>query len=207
MTDQPAYGFYGKMPCVGDFVRRGLSQPFVSVWDEWMQTLLMAGETAMGVRWHDCYLSAPIWRFALSPGMCGPHAVTGLMMPSIDRVGRRFPLCVAAEMDATAWTACLAVHPIIDRLEQAALRTLDDDATLEHLQDTLAELPPPAKITLVNTHSAGFAACHDIKNTTSIWVATIDTQSRVLVTPTLPQGAAQATALFDLNDPYWALTN
>ena len=42
------------------------------------------------------YLEAPVWRFALPPGMCGERAVLGLMLPSVDKAGRYFPLTFAA---------------------------------------------------------------------------------------------------------------
>ena len=71
----PAYGFYGKVPCLGDFVRRGLSQAFVEDWDAWMQELLVIAQVTMEDRWQDCYMSAPIWRFTLAAGLCraGPQ--------------------------------------------------------------------------------------------------------------------------------------
>ena len=43
-------------------------------------------------------MMAPIWRFALAPGVAGPLPMLGVMMPSVDRVGRQFPLTLAAPM-------------------------------------------------------------------------------------------------------------
>jgi type VI secretion system protein ImpM len=37
-----------------------------------------------------------VWRFAISPGILGPEGLGGVMMPSVDRVGRYFPLMIAA---------------------------------------------------------------------------------------------------------------
>jgi type VI secretion system protein ImpM len=50
----------------------------------------------LGEDWLPTWNMAPIWRFALSPGCCGRDAVLGLWMPSVDRVGRQFPLTFAA---------------------------------------------------------------------------------------------------------------
>lgn len=205
MRGQMAYGFYGKVPCVGDFIRRGLSQPFVLGWDQWMQTLLVTAQTAMGEDWEASYHNAPIWRFALSADLCGPYAVAGVVMPSIDRVGRRFPLCLATEIDAPVWTAYHAVQPSIDHLEEIALRMLDYDATLEYLENALGTLLPPTPIVTANTQTIDGVTPQDAKNAASIWVAAIDAKSCVLLAPTLPQGKAQAAAFFNLSDPCWHL--
>ena len=50
----------------------------------------------MGEAWLPAFLEAPVWRFTLPPGMCGAQAVLGLMLPSVDRAGRYFPLTFAA---------------------------------------------------------------------------------------------------------------
>jgi type VI secretion system protein ImpM len=91
-----AMGFCGKLPARGDFVASGLPRRFVEAWHDWMQRVLAASRLALGEGWGAAWLEAPIWRFALSPGICGPDAVLGLWMPSVDRVGRYFPLTFAA---------------------------------------------------------------------------------------------------------------
>ena len=50
----------------------------------------------LGDAWLPAWLEAPVWRFALIPGTCGPGAVLGLWLPSVDRIGRYFPLTLAA---------------------------------------------------------------------------------------------------------------
>jgi type VI secretion system protein ImpM len=91
-----ATGFCGKLPARGDFVSIGLPRAFVEPWHDWMQRMLAASRAALGDNWLAAWNVAPIWRFALPPGDCGPDAVLGLWMPSIDRVGRQFPLTLAA---------------------------------------------------------------------------------------------------------------
>ena len=46
---------------------------------------------ALGEGWLETYLTAPVWRFALAAGCCGP-AAAGIWLPSVDRVGRYYPL-------------------------------------------------------------------------------------------------------------------
>ena len=220
MDAQVGYGWYGKVPCVGDFVRRGLSPQFVSAWDGWMQNLLLIGRDALGDRWQECYFGAPIWRFALSPGVCGPLAAAGIVMPSVDRVGRQFPLCLLAEIDAPVWTAYLAVEPVFEALEDTALAMLDDDAALEHLEESLTALPAPVAVLVTRAETVGAAtalavdgavqnalATLAVAERASIWVAVIDGRSRVLLAPRLPDGEKEAAALFDLNAPCWKPLN
>src|SRR5690606_39018525 len=88
-------GFYGKLPSRGDFVSRRLPQPFVATWDAWLQQGIAASQAALGQRWLDVYLTSPIWRFALAPQVCGGAAYIGVLVPSVDRVGRYFPLTAA----------------------------------------------------------------------------------------------------------------
>jgi len=88
-------GFYGKLPGEGDFVTRRLPWEFTSAWDDWLQQGMQASRAALGQAWLDLYLSAPIWRFQLAPGVCGPLAWRGLFFASVDRVGRYFPLTLA----------------------------------------------------------------------------------------------------------------
>jgi type VI secretion system protein ImpM len=91
-----AIGFHGKIPARGDFVQAGLPRAFTDPWDRWMRRMVAASRAVLGETWLPAWLEAAIWRFALSPGICGPDAVIGLWMPSVDRVGRYFPLTLAA---------------------------------------------------------------------------------------------------------------
>jgi len=89
------FGFCGKLPARGDFVSAGLPRGFVDPWHDWMQRMLAGSREILGEAWDEAWLVAPVWRFQLAPGLCGPDAVMGLWMPSVDRVGRYFPLTFA----------------------------------------------------------------------------------------------------------------
>lgn len=89
-------GFCGKLPARGDFVTSALPRRFVEPWHDWMQGALAASRATLADDWLPAWNEAPIWRFALSPGICGPDAALGLWMPSVDRAGRNFPLTFAA---------------------------------------------------------------------------------------------------------------
>ena len=90
-------GLYGKLPSHGDFLRRRVSDGFVGAWDSWLQQSVAASHEALAERWLDIYLTSPVWRFAVAPGVLGRGPVAGVMTPSVDRVGRYFPLAVVTE--------------------------------------------------------------------------------------------------------------
>lgn len=88
-------GFYGKLPALGDFVSRRLPRQFIEPWDQWLQSAIAASREQLGSDWLDVYLTSPIWRFGLGAGVCGTGAWAGVLMPSVDKVGRYYPLTLA----------------------------------------------------------------------------------------------------------------
>ena len=92
-------GFAGKIPARGDFVHGGLPRDFTDPWHDWQSTVIAGSRALMGEAWLDAFLEAPVWRFVLPPRLCGVRAAIGLIMPSVDKVGRYFPLTFAALSD------------------------------------------------------------------------------------------------------------
>jgi len=143
-------GWYGKLPTLGDFASRRLEADFIEPWDLWLGEALQAQRSAFGEGWLDAYLDTPPWRFLLSPGaLRGVRpdlAFVGVLVPSVDRVGRHFPLTLVASLAqipelASGFDALLAW---LHRLEDTALDALHGQWTIEELEDALAELGPPA---------------------------------------------------------------
>jgi type VI secretion system protein ImpM len=114
-------GLYGKLPAHGDFVRRGLPDGFVAGWDAWLQAAIPTARDLLGESFGQTWDAAPAWCFRLAAGACGPAAMAGVMLPSRDMVGRRFPLTLAeplppgaappnqgwyAALRQAAWDAC-----------------------------------------------------------------------------------------------------
>jgi len=147
-------GFYGKVPSAGDFVARRLPWAFIAPWDDWLQRGLQVARTALGAHWPGRYLRAPIWRFQLGPGICGPQAWRGLLLPSGDRVGRHFPLTLAFADPCAAAAAAAAAAPSLAALsaddpawrvlEDAALAALAPTLSIEAIDGALRALPIPA---------------------------------------------------------------
>jgi type VI secretion system protein ImpM len=138
-------GFYGKMPDQGDFVSRRLAHAFVQRWDEWLQQCLAHCRTALGADWERLYRDAPVWRFLLAPGTCGAPAWAGLVQPSVDRVGRYFPLTVAAELpsDVEVLDTMIRAGAWYDTIERIAALAFDNQITADGMERSLAAAPFP----------------------------------------------------------------
>jgi type VI secretion system protein ImpM len=137
-------GFDGKLPSRGDFIGRGLPRSFVTPWQAWTEAALSASRTALGEAWLPAWLGAPIWRFALPGGVCGADAVLGLLMPSADRVGRHYPLTMAAVFTGRGPAPDAgAGDPWLDAAEALALDALACDRTPDTLMQALAAVPLP----------------------------------------------------------------
>ncbi|MCO7565200.1 type VI secretion system-associated protein TagF [Pseudomonas sp. S 311-6] len=126
-------GFYGKLACRGDFVSRGLPTSFIQPWDQWLAAGIQASQRQLGEQWLQAYLVSPLWRFALAPGVCGPQAVVGVLMPSIDRVGRYFPLTVAQVLEPGQRLAAAVGggEAWFEEVEATLLATLEPDADFD----------------------------------------------------------------------------
>jgi len=148
-------GLFGKLPSHGDFLRRRASDRFVDAWDAWLRECLAESRTALGEGWVDIYLTSPAWRFVCAAGACGPVPVIGLMVPSVDRVGRFFPLTLVAELpdDVSVVAAANGATAFFESAEQLLIDTLASEAIdfpqfdeeVLHLVDALEGLtvPPP----------------------------------------------------------------
>jgi len=103
-------GLFGKIPSRGDFLSSGLPVSFVNTAEVWIRE----GLAKMRDRenWQAAYLSAPIWQFASARGVWDDSAWCGLIMPSVDSVGRYFPLVVAKPVDAISQITLAALQDI-----------------------------------------------------------------------------------------------
>lgn len=141
-------GLYGKLPVKRDFVAENVPRGFIQRYEPWLQGSIAASRITLGPRWQAVYYAAPIWRFWLGPQVCGA-GVVGAMMPSIDGVGRAFPLTVMT----AAGDGAVFDRPENDpqdawfeAVEDLLLTALDADCDYPGLLERLAGLPEPASI-------------------------------------------------------------
>jgi type VI secretion system protein ImpM len=117
-------GLYGKVPALGDFFVRRLPGEFCEPWDQWLQQVVAALHAREPERWGAIFDGWPAYCFTLDAGTCGPVPVIGVVVPSRDRVGRRFPLTLAVAL-APGWDP-LAVALGAERWRRLGLALLRD---------------------------------------------------------------------------------
>ena len=140
MSDALEVGFYGKLPTLGDFVRRHVADRTVVAWDAWLQQALAASREQLGGEWLDLYLTAPMWRFFLQPGVLDEQPVAGVLFPSVDRVGRHFPFTVFARLPRRCVGLVVADRCAawFERVEDLVLAHFEDDTrTVDALDESI----------------------------------------------------------------------
>ncbi|EQM71281.1 hypothetical protein L682_06575 [Aquipseudomonas alcaligenes OT 69] len=138
-------GFYGKLAGRGDFIHRGLPPAFIEAWDQWLAAGMAQSQAELGAAWLDAYLVSPLWRFAIAPNLLGGDAVVGVVMPSIDRVGRYFPLAIAVLLDERNNLGAIVggADDWFDRAEALLLSTLEPEADFDAFEAGVQGLGSP----------------------------------------------------------------
>jgi type VI secretion system protein ImpM len=151
---------YGKLPTKRDFIALGASRDFLNVWEPWLQGSVSASQAVLGEQWQKAFLRAPIWRFWLGADLCGASAV-GAFMPSLDKVGRYFPLTLFTCADRGA----ALPPPEVDAqdtwfraAEDFLISTLDHEMSFEAAVENLGQLAMPIQSELPNKPAADASA-------------------------------------------------
>jgi type VI secretion system protein ImpM len=157
-------GFFGKLPAHGDFIDRGLPRSFITPWDQWLQGCIANSRELLGASWLDRYLVGPIWRFALAPRVCGEQGWRGMLLPSVDRVNRYYPLTIAMPEadDVSPLAALTCCNDWFNACEDAALAALDptvDAAMLALRLQSIGSMDPQrVRIDCPRFHAEGASA-------------------------------------------------
>lgn len=161
-------GYFGKVPVRGDFLSNGLPRDFIAPWDDWISSALASSRQQIGEAWLEFFLTSPVWYFTLSPAICGDRAWTGVVMPSVDSVGRYFPLVVAAPIGQGLGIAAMleAAKPWYTQAEQLARSCLDEDFDLAAFDSAVRALGSPRG---ASDPSADGAPQEDIERLENAW--------------------------------------
>ena len=138
-------GLFGKLPAKRDFIGMNASRRFLEAWEPWLQAAVATSKQMLGDAWIETYNRAPIWRYWLGSDFCG-EAMIGAFMPSVDGVGRSFPLAIfVGEGDASLAPPELEPNDAwFEAAEAVLLEALEPGATLELIAERVAGLPAPA---------------------------------------------------------------
>jgi type VI secretion system protein ImpM len=87
---------YGKHPAFGDFIGAGLPPPVQERLESWLNAMLADLRAGWSAAWEASFDAAPALFFWVGGRVTGDAALCGVMVPSRDKVGRRFPLLAGA---------------------------------------------------------------------------------------------------------------
>lgn len=90
---------YGKYPGKRDYIVVNLPQGVLQPLENWLRTALSVSREALGARWQEHYMVQPVWDFWLGSGVVGKDCM-GSIVPSVDGIGRPFPMVILAHAHA-----------------------------------------------------------------------------------------------------------
>jgi len=208
MADPGPPGWHGKLPALGDFASRRLGPEFIEPWDGWLAGGLHALRGAAPDHWLQHYLSSPSWRFLLQPGVLpmgrangggraapGAQAWAGVLVPSVDRVGRYFPFTLAQPLGSAALD-CLQLQALwrgLTAWDDLARDALHDDWTAEQLE---AEL---------HRHHAAHGGLGTATGAATAAATGAEPEPRAAAAGALPREAGQALPVAGAGDAAFAM--
>ena len=141
-------GVFGKLPARADFIARGLPASFTDPWHAWLVRGLTAARRELAADFERAYTAAPVWRFVVPPGACGPAPAAGVLLPSMDAVGRLFPLTLGAVSSSLMPSLALAATlSWFDMLEEAGRDALTLGPEVEAWIARVAEMTTAVPLT------------------------------------------------------------
>jgi len=139
-------GWTGKLPSSGDFLSRRIDPAFAGPWEQWLLAMLAGSRERLRERWQESFLSAPAWRFVLAPGVVSPGAWCGVLVSSVDSVGRYYPLTLVCRLEAAALDPDATLKALgnwFAMAEMLATEALSPSIDIGAFDDSIAALPLP----------------------------------------------------------------
>lgn len=140
---------FGKIPRMGDFVRVRASEEPTASFEGWIAEAMAYGEAKHGAQWPAIYQAGAIHAFVYRPP---PRArsqsvFAGVLKPSTDAVGRKFPLVIGAAIPQALLAPSPHLMPLVlgDFFEQAtaALLSADGVGSLLEFESHVGAVAPP----------------------------------------------------------------
>ena len=154
-----AFGLYGKLPSVGDFIGRGFSAELRHALDGLLQSALAAA-ISDGVHPHTLFENAPSFVLSVRPGALCASGFVGGIVPSQDRVGRLFPFCLGLETDTQMQRLPLS-WPSLGLSKYLCGLGLGAKAAGATADQVMAELPDAARWQALSGQGVPFASAAD----------------------------------------------
>lgn len=140
MDNQESLGWFGKLPCVGDFCSHGISTTLESTLDCTLSTAMQLAVEKHAEHWEQAYFNAPVHGFVWNhesnhSESTGPFFTLGVLMPSVDRAGRAFPFVLIKQFERHHVAHSLRfVQTWMNKAFHIASSALDDEWPLERLR-------------------------------------------------------------------------
>lgn len=169
----PVAGF-GKIPSLGDFVRTPSPSDEMLAFEAWLTRAVEAGEARRGAAFRDGSSAAAPHAFLWSGAIDKKHRglLAGVIAPSHDSVGRRFPLVVCAPIPSAAFAghphaAPLVLREFFGRAADAAARAGRTRSPAE-LQSQVSSIAPPS-LDKTPSELARYSAWTRAERVSAVW--------------------------------------
>ena len=107
--ERAVFALFGKLPQRRDFVTHAMPPALLSPFETFLSKGMGQARQDLGAAFEADYLVMPAWRFWIGSG-CFGRAAVGALVPSVDGVGRHFPLAILA----IAPEGRRFEHPLVD---------------------------------------------------------------------------------------------
>jgi type VI secretion system protein ImpM len=137
--------WFGKLPCIGDFCSWNMPHTLVDELDAWLSSCMSICEKTHSENWLSAYFQTTMCGFFWPAGTCQnlkDQSAFGVLMPSVDKAGRAFPLLLL--QTARALSETQATAPFDSWFTQAHLicsQALEQDWAIDHFNAALTTLP------------------------------------------------------------------
>lgn len=137
-------GWYGKLPTAGDFVHRRIDSGRIQFWHQWIEQSLLPYKQAVNEA--HCYPTAPVWNFVLPASLLegGAFMQMGCLAPSLDRVGRIYPLVITLQIPTQCYQKTLlqGAARYFQQMGRLAYQAIQQRYSVPQFDAFLVELAP-----------------------------------------------------------------
>lgn len=140
----PSVAWYGKLPSLGDFAGRRMPHALTLEWDAWLREGMEELRRIDDTGWPDRFVNAPLW-FFIAPVAALSSPVIGALAPSMDRVGRYYPLTVmaTAPREGCSFADDLQVKAFLAGARAAIVDARRRALSVDELDLRISQLPNP----------------------------------------------------------------
>ena len=136
--------WYGKLPSAADFVGRRMPHAMETDWDNWIRSGMDQLRHEGGTKWQERFVRCPIW-FFMYPTQTQGVLAAGAIAPSIDRVGRYYPITVMAfsPPHTEGFTDDAQVGRFFSAVRSAVIDARRIPLTVEQMDERIGKLCSP----------------------------------------------------------------